>query len=141
MTYRTDGPPGVSPAPLYNPGAEWMEAPRTFNQFKSARVSGTGYADLWIPAAGKKFRLMGFRCYIPQGITFSSPIYVHLRDNTTAVIVLADLDAAIPAQIDYTINLPGNGYLSLAANQKLRVYTSFSCTAGFIFVQAWGTEE
>ena len=141
MTYRTDGPPGVSPAPLYNPGAEWMEAPRTFNQIKAGNFKATGYTNLWVPAAGKKFRLMGFRCHIPSNTTFTHPIYIHLRDNTSVVVTLATLGTTIPEALDYTIYLPGNGYLSAAANRILKVYMSYSASAGFVEVMAWGCEE
>lgn len=114
---------------LYN-GASWDRA-RTPNVFKAvggvAVVAGTP-VTIWTPAAGKKFRLMG---YFLSGDAATAAIFL---DQAAEVIRTGKMAAGIgvpsPAM--------GNGALSAVANNVLKldtlVNTSFH---GYVF----GTEE
>ena len=142
----TDGPPGVREHTnfLYNPATARMESPRTFNQIRSGAFKAAAYGDLWIPAAGKRFRLMGFNFYLSSNATWvGGPFYIHLRDNVTVFDLLTYIDAGTspPDALRESVELPGNGYLSLLADNKLRVYMSHTLIAGFLFMRCWGCEE
>jgi len=115
---------------MYN-GASW-DRTRTPNVFKTLNaVVITSETTIWTPAAGKKFRLMGF--LLTQGALTGA---VTLKDNTGGSTILI-----IPqTTIGVAIASPpmGNGILSAVANNVL---TAIGATAetltGFVF----GTEE
>lgn len=80
--------------------------------FKSASATViTSETTVWTPAAGKKFRLMGF-C-LTQGVATGA---VTLKDNTAGTTIFTvpqnTLGAALCVQL-------GNGILSAAANNVL----------------------
>jgi hypothetical protein len=84
---------------------------------------------IWTPAAGKRFRLMGF---VLAGSVAGN--YV-LRDNTAGTIILV-----VPSAAGAPVALPplGNGILSAAANNVLTCTGPASSTlSGFVY----GTEE
>jgi hypothetical protein len=113
---------------LYN-GASW-DMQRTPSVFKVvALAAGTAETTIWTPAAGKKFRLMGFilTCGAASTLTF--------KDGTGLATIFAargGLDVPIPVP-----NL-GNGILSGAANRVLTVTRGTSATLDGV---VWGTEE
>jgi hypothetical protein len=87
---------------------------------------------IWTPAAGKKFRVMGFLLALSAGNG-----NVVLRDNTAGAII-----AVVPALTNVPV-VPsppemGNGILSAAANNVLTATgIAASVLSGFVF----GTEE
>jgi hypothetical protein len=105
--------------------------PRTPKIFKPLlAVAITAETTIWTPAAGKKFRLMGF--VITQGTLTGN---VTLRDNTAGTTILV-----IPASVvGNSLYVPlGNGILSAAANNVLTAQGAATETiSGFVF----GTEE
>jgi hypothetical protein len=114
---------------VYN-GATYDRA-RTPTVFKIiqnvAVVAGTPQA-VWTPAAGKKFRLMGF------ALSLSVAGRVLLKDQGTEIARTPDMAAAIGLASPPM----GNGILSTVANQVLQVDVSAGGNVnGFVF----GTEE
>lgn len=113
---------------LYNGSTQ--DLPRTPNVFKAITVAIGTEVTIWTPAAGKKFRLMGFVLALDTAadtITF--------RDNTAGTI-LVNVRAAQNA----TVSSPpmGNGILSAAANNVLTATGGVANNLrGFVF----GTEE
>jgi hypothetical protein len=96
---------------------------------KSAELTMTaGVAQsAWTPAAGKKFRLLGFI------LTIDTTDRVVIRDGTTSIIPLK-----LVANTPVAITLPLNGILSNAANNTLQIITDLANT---IRITAIGTEE
>ena len=110
-------------------GATWDRL-RTPAIFKSQDAVGIATeAAIWTPAAGKKFRVMGY------ALVSSVAGNVLLRDNTAgAIIAVIPSDAGGNAE---SVNL-GNGILSAAANNVLTAAGPASSTlSGMV----WGTEE
>lgn len=95
-----------------------------------AITAGTG-ATIWTPAAGKKFRLMGWSLSVSAG---ASLIF---GDNLVGTVILrTELQAA--AGISQNPHGFGNGYLSAAANNVLKLDATATATvSGYVF----GTEE
>lgn len=114
---------------VYN-GAAWDRL-RTAFVFKSLAPAAIGAeATIWTPAAGKKFRFMGF--------IFSSDaaVSVILKDNTAGTTIFR-----IPALLVGTplVYAPGgNGILSAAANNVL---TATGSGAANLQGTVFGTEE
>jgi len=117
--------------------ADRQRGPNTFRPFNAQAVpttGGTSPINIWTPASGKKFRLMGY--------WFST--------TAAAGLVLHDLASAgsggllnIPSPIAAAggeIKSPplGNGVISAVANNKLWIDATAATTlTGFV----WGTEE
>lgn len=103
-------------------------APTVFKNLNAVTI--TSETTIWTPAAGKKFRLMGF--VLTQGTATGN---VTLKDNTAGTTILI-----IPAT---TLGQPlsmalGNGILSAAANNVLTATgVSTETISGFVY----GTEE
>lgn len=114
---------------VYN-GASW-DRPRSPSKFVNVNATITSETTIWTPAAGKKFRLMGF--VLTQGVATGT---VTLKDNTAGTTILT-----IPANtIGVVVASPpmGNGILSGAANNVLTATgASTETITGFVF----GTEE
>lgn len=85
---------------------------------------------IWTPASGKKFRILGFL------LVGSAAGYITIKDNTAGTTIMVVPTAAGGAGT--FVELPGNGYLSAAANNVLTATGSVNMTlSGFIC----GTEE
>ena len=110
-------------------GWERLRTPVTFKSFSGTVI--TSETTIWTPAAGKKFRLMGF--LITQGVATGA---VTLKDNTAGTTILV-----IPQHtIGVALASPkmGNGILSAAANNVLTATgVSTETISGYVF----GTEE
>lgn len=96
-----------------------------------AAVVITSETTVWTPAAGKKFRLLGY--VITQGVATGD---ITLKDNTAGAIILV-----IPRNTVGLVSLSppmGNGILSAAANNVLTATgASTETISGFFY----GTEE
>lgn len=117
-----------------------FEPVRTPNTFKLANAAAIGSTALWTPAAGKKFRILGFSVFIPSISTSAAGSVVSLLDNAAAFTYAAAIGATT-AVVALTVALGPNGFLSAAANNVLNISLSAAFTAGAIYVSAWGTEE
>lgn len=132
----TDGLiPSTSPASvgwdyIWN-GSSW-ERFRTAPTYKNlSAVLITAETTIWTPAAGKKFRLMGY-C-VTQGVVTGA---ITLKDNTAGTTILI-----IPQNTlgqSQCASLSVNGILSATANNVLTATGAATETiTGYIF----GTEE
>lgn len=113
---------------LFN-GATW-DRQRTPSVFKTVSLgAGTTETTIWTPAAGKKFRLMGFLLTVGAASTLT------FKDNTAGATIFIARGTA-----DQPISVPslGNGLLSGAADRVLTVTRGTSATLDGV---VWGTEE
>lgn len=112
-------------------GTKWDRArtPAIFKPLSAVLI--TAETTIWTPAAGKKFRLMGYA--ITQGAATGA---VTLRDNTAGTTILV-----IPPNTVGVVQLSpamGNGILSAAANNVLTATgVATETITGYVF----GTEE
>jgi hypothetical protein len=113
--------------PLIYNGATW-DRRRTPSKFVVVNLSAaTAETTLWTPAAGRKFRVMGFT------LTAGGACELSFKDGTGGTTVLFYAAGADPLTVDLR-----NGLLSTAANNLLTVVRSASVTLkGTIY----GTEE
>lgn len=116
----------------YN-GATWdrVRTPTVFKTFASTAITaGTG-ATIWTPAAGKKFRLMGWH------ISTSAAGQLIFGDNLVATIIARSEAVAAAGVSKAGAADIGNGILSSAANNVLKIDGPTGNVAGMV----WGTEE
>ena len=123
-------------AGVYNPTTGDVE-PLTLNAgepttFKSlAAVVITSETTIWTPAAGKKFRLMGF--VITQGVVTGD---ITLKDDTAGTTIL--VIPATPEGQPLAVSLGRVGLLSSTADHVLTATgVSTETISGFVY----GTEE
>lgn len=135
---------GVNAIQFVNIPGVAMEPVRTPNIFRSVQCATAAATTIWDPAANMRFRLMG------GVISFAGPILAAAAATTitfldqAAAITLA-FNAWIPVAATYiphiAFDLKPNGYLSVAADNLLRVTLTANFTGGNIMVTVWGTEE
>jgi hypothetical protein len=124
-----------SPANLSNPalGAEvqrtpdvWVPLPKAGLEFAASEAK-----TVWTPAAGKRFRVLGWTLRNNQE---GNPA------NQLDLLDLATRWGALGTNINSPLTSPplGNGYLSIAANNTLRIQPGAACVLSGMF---WGTEE
>ena len=116
------------------------EVLRTPLKWSAASANAINSTTLWDPAAGKKFRLMGFSWAIPSTATSAAGSIVSLLDQAATVCYVAAIGATTGAQSG-CVNFAGNGYLSATVDNILYFQLSAAFTAGAIYMTAWGTEE
>jgi len=129
---------------VYNNVTNKAEIQRTPTVFKTIRGKTTGTNTLWDPAAGKKFRLMGGIITLSKDAACAGAETLFLVDNATDLMAFDISSAALVATGKiHTIafQLPGNGYLSLAADNILNLSFNAALTAGSASANVWGTEE
>ena len=117
----------VSFTQMYN-GSTWDKALRAVI-YKPIAASAAGANAVWTPAAGKKFRLMGFH------LSFSGTVNAKWQDGTT------DITGLYYGVANTVVNggLPeANGYLSAAADNVLNLNLSAAVAVGGL---VWGVEE
>lgn len=117
---------------IYNPSLPGWDRVRTPTKFISLNaVAITSETTVWTPAAGKKFRLMGFA--LAQGTVSGG---VTLKDNTAGTTILI-----LPSNTAGAVLISpsmGNGILSATANNVLTATGIATETlTGYLF----GTEE
>jgi len=128
---------------LYNHVGEWLEPLRTPLIFKTAY--GTANFDVWEPAAGHRFRLMGGVVTVAAPTLAAAAVNrLLLVDGATSTgigfsVWCAAAVAATTIVIPFT--LPGNGYLSILADNHLSMTFGASFTAGQVECAVWGCEE
>lgn len=116
-------------------GTTWdrLRTPSTFKVIAAVAITAATGATIWTPAAGKKFRLMGYS--ISASAAASLKFYDGAGGALTTQIFRGPLLAA--AGIDSQYNL-GNGILSAAANNTLALDVTGNAT---VTGTVWGTEE
>jgi hypothetical protein len=134
---------------LYNPVTQLFERLRTASIFKTVNLFSAGDNTVWTPAAGKRFRLMAYRLVIPgnASIAVANVQNFQLKDQAT-FLGFRD-DVFCPAAAGATPNLfvgpwvliPGNGYLSLVANNVLFMNMGVAMATAGVVINTAGTEE
>jgi len=125
---------------LYNPSTKNDECQRTPTVFKRGIVTTLGSTALWTPAAGKRFRLMGYSWSVPNTATSAAGTTFGLLDTAAGICYLSEIGTTT-AGINGSVTLPGNGYLSVTVGGVLNVNLTAALTVGELLVSAWGTEE
>jgi hypothetical protein len=118
---------------------------RTPGKFVHALCTTVAATVVWDPAAGKKFRLMGYVIIPAAGMAAAGIQLITLLDEAAAITIAHQVylpaAANVVNQAPIVVQLPGNGFLSVAADNRLSVTLTSACTAGAISVMAYGTEE
>ena len=128
--------PGSIPAAPLMVSMQWtgvttvaVRTPAVFKPLSAVVI--TSETTIWTPAAGKKFRLMGYA--ITSGVVAGA---ITLRDNTAGTTILVIPPNTIGV-MQYSPAF-GNGILSAAANNVLTAQgTATETITGYLF----GTEE
>lgn len=115
---------------------------------KSTTATASGGTAVWTPAAGKKFRLMGYQIQLTANAAVAAGAVVHidLFDGATFLTrhsFFVPTTAVTTTPGAYTtpwIDL-GNGFLSSAANNGLSITLSAALTSGEASIVASGSEE
>lgn len=117
--------------------------------FKSSDVAAAGTTAIWTPAAGSRFRLLGWEMWADAASAAAAA-------GSVAVFFY---DGATPMFEAFTLWLPAasapvfgqrpqagpvhylTGFPSAAAGNALGLNLGAAFTAGFMHVNAWGVEE
>ena len=92
-----------------------LDTVKLLSALEIKKVGETTTTEVWKPAAEKRFRLAGFFIWVDTAATV-----VTLEDETTEFFVVGvEKTGAGTAVI-----LPGQGYLSVKAGNKLKIKTS-----------------
>ncbi len=117
--------------------------------FNTATATASGNTALWTPAAGKKFRLMGYSFLITQNAAQSvgGLLEITFQDGTTplpfalSVFVPGAAGTVVGAGDNTGWVVLGNGKISSTVNNVLNINLSAALTAGEVRSVAIGTEE
>jgi len=132
---------------LFN-GTSWDRA-RTPTTFRTVAATAAGDTALWTPAAGKRFRLMGYVISLTANVTLAVAdiLTVSLVDGATPTAFVHDFYVPATVSVPFGASVVGpagaigNGYLSQAVGNTLSVRLSAGLATGRVRVIAWGTEE
>lgn len=133
---------------VYN-GATW-DRQRAANIFRHNAATAANSTAVWTPAAGKKFRLLGFELTITRDATVAvaGVVTVNLIDaagtiiySTGVYVPIAATPGNLPAGPLSSIDLGKIGYLSALANNVLNINLSVALVTGSVQVNVRGTEE
>ena len=127
-------------AMVYNVDDDLNEAILTPTAFKTVAANLIGSTALWTPGSGNKFRILGFKVFIPSTATTAAGSTITLKDDATTIFTLAVLGTTTQI-VNYQHSNMVNGYLSAAADNVLNVNLSAALTAGAVVVDVWGVEE
>src|SRR5260221_427983 len=107
--------------------------PYVFKPIKAVAITAASPVAVWTPAAGKRFRLLGF-CLVP---TVAASILFEDATGGTNEFLRFPLTAAVPtAQVP--VSLGTYGYLSLVVGNALFLDVTATATiSGYVY----GTEE
>jgi len=140
-----NGPVVLAISELYNNVSNGWEAERTPMIYRHALCTSVAATAVWDPAAGKKFRIMGYVIVPAAGMAAAGIQLITLLDQAAAIViahqVYLPIAASITNQPPIVVQLPGNGYLSVAADNILNCTLTAACTAGAISIFVYGTEE
>jgi hypothetical protein len=119
---------------------------RVANIFYTVVATALGATVVWTPAAGKKFRLMGYTLSIAGTLAATGVQAIALLDSATVIKNhFAHLIQTTTANIsggDTQIGADlGQGQLSAVINNVLSITLSVAMATGGVAVNVWGTEE
>jgi hypothetical protein len=123
-------------------GTAWDRI-RVASVFKNIVATAAGNTAVWTPAAGTKFRLMGYTISVAGILAATAVQTIQLRDGATTVIDrrAATVTATTPTGDSQLAADFGQGQLSALANNVLNINLGSAMTGGGVYVNAWGTEE
>ncbi len=129
-------------AQLYGYNGASFDRVRVANVYNTVVATAAGSTTVWTPAAGKKFRLMGYTISIAGTASATGVQVIKLEDGATVIKNhLATVDITTPvgdSQIGADL---GQGQLSAVANNVLNINLSEAMATGGVAVNVWGTEE
>jgi len=122
-----------------------MEVVRTPSIWKSVETAvAAATTDLWTPAAGKKFRVLGGTVCMGGTIAAAAKRSLTLIEETAGTVI-GSFGIDIPilgGNIAVPFDLRPNGFLASTADKKLQVVTAGATyVTGSDWVSVWGTEE
>lgn len=132
---------------LYAPDGTALRA----DTYKSVAATASGNTTVWTPAAGKKFRLLGYRISITNNanVAAGAVVTVLLTDGAGGATIGAE-SVFVPTtavvtnvgcqEVGWGLYMT-TGFLSAAANNLLVVNLSAAITTGNLRVNCWGCEE
>jgi hypothetical protein len=133
---------------LYNVAGNTAVAQRTPTIYRSATIpAATGTTDVWTPAGGLRFRLMGYSIHFAGTAAAVGLRTFALQQETLGDIgintgTLAPAAGTGAENSVVVVNFPGNGYLATVADKKLQVVTGTTAyNVGADYISVWGTEE
>ena len=121
------------------------EQARTPTIFKNAApAAAPATTDVWTPAGGKKFRLMGGVISMSGSIAAVALRTLKLIEETAGTVIV-ELHLDIPVtggSVAVNFTIPGNGFLASTVDKKLQAVTAGGTyVTGTDAVSVWGTEE
>jgi hypothetical protein len=120
---------------------------RVANVFKTVSTAAAGLTAVWTPAAGKKYRLMGYTIDVAGTLAATGTQVLTLRDGAATVIknhvanLIQTQTASISGGDSHMGADLGQGQLSAAINTTLNINLGTAMASGAVTVNAWGTEE
>jgi len=125
-----------------------LNAPIQPNIFKTVQVTAAGNTAAWTPTSGKMFRLLKYMVEATSNVSQVSGgvLTISFQDGTTPIPFAHDLYVPSPSLKLFApynsgwIELGGNGYLSVLANNVLNANLSAALASGNVRVTVCGTE-
>ena len=133
---------------LWNAATGNMQLRRAMGTCHTVQLK-TATVAIWTPAAGKKFRLMGYSILLSDDATLAAAgeTLLTLLDNATAIgiaynfyVPLTALDTNFSSS-PIVVNFPADGYLSVAVNNPLNATLGTYLATGSFSLNVWGSEE
>lgn len=114
---------------------------RVANIFRTVVADTAGDTTIWTPAAGRRFRLMGYAISVAGTVASLGVQTIALSDSSdTFANHLAAVGATVLGDSQLGADL-GQGALSQTADDPLVITLGTTMTAGGVAVNVWGTEE
>jgi hypothetical protein len=107
--------------------------------FHSASRNLAGDTDIWTPPAGYRFQLMGFTASIGSDAKAAAAILAQLKDGAAAFCDIFVVGANAQSMIT-NVFFSGDGYISTADDNVLKITLSGNMTTGSVFITVWGYE-
>lgn len=140
-------------AGLLNVASGFVEIQRTPTTFKAVNlgVAPSGTVTIWTPAAGKRFRVLGFDMTITPDATLAAAGVVSfiIQDSVGAFLYRSQVwlpNAAAPLVGSNNIKIGpwypgGNGALGSSPGTTVQIVIGTALTAGTVCANVWGCEE
>jgi hypothetical protein len=114
---------------------------RGAHRFFTQRVTATGPTAIWTPFSGTRFCLMGVLLSVAGTLAAAGVLEITLLDGATAIFeanaTLADTDPVGDTQIGCDF---GQGRVSAAVDNVLRIELSDALVTGSVAVTVWGIQ-
>jgi hypothetical protein len=124
-----------------------LEARRTQTLLVRAESNAAGNVAIYTPAAGRRFRLLGFDIHAGGNVSLAAAgnLDMEIRDNAVRLFSFSNyIPLAVAAGANYiskTVMFGDNGYLSVANANALNLWLSAGLATGLVKVTVWITDE